>query len=306
MFKCAWYQLTTLKCDAIESPSWPTLFLHPTYMTDWDSPTIILSEYFVYANTIHLLFGLYIWEVIMSLDFDYAILTRKRDFRPSFLLYFGARWFPLIVIFLEMLGQDVRYMNCQLYVVFAYLLTYLGFLFASSLIVLRIVAIWERDKIAMTIAGCTWLSNFVMCIYCVATVRAVWIAPLRICGISDVLKVRFSIISIISSEVVLLALVIVGLLRWRNRGKGGLWKLLFTQGLAWVVVTLVAEIPPLVFILLNLNVMMDLITHLPAFISMHGVNSCHTNVPWTVRLPWSHNFLPLHPSNSWPGCCTFE
>lgn len=200
----------------------------------------------------------------MSLDFDYAILTRKRDFRPSFLLYFGARWFPLIVIFLEMLGQDVRYMNCQLYVVFAYLLTYLGFLFASSLIVLRIVAIWERDKIAMTIAGCTWLSNFVMCIYCVATVRAVWIAPLRICGISDVLKVRFSIISIISSEVVLLALVIVGLLRWRNRGKGGLWKLLFTQGLAWVVVTLVAEIPPLVFILLNLNVMMDLITHLPA------------------------------------------
>jgi len=126
------------------------------------------------------------------------------------------------------------------------------------------VAIWEHSKIAITIAGGTWLANFAACIYSVASIRTIWVAPLRICGMTDVLKARFSIISIISTEVVLLVLMITGLLRWRNRGKGSLWQLLFTQGLAWVVVTLVAEIPPLVFILLNLNVMMDVVTHLPA------------------------------------------
>ncbi len=63
----------------------------------------------------------------------------------------------------------------------------------------------------------------------VATSRATWIAPLKICGIQDVLKAKFSIISILSSEVVLLVLMLTGLLRWKNRGKGGLWHLLFSQ-----------------------------------------------------------------------------
>lgn len=68
-----------------------------------------------------------------------------------------------------------------------------------------------------------------------ATVRTTWIAPLLICGTLDVLKVKFSVISIISTEVVLLVLMLVGLLRWRSRGKGGLWQLLFTQvKLSWL------------------------------------------------------------------------
>ncbi|KAI0271140.1 hypothetical protein BGY98DRAFT_204860 [Russula aff. rugulosa BPL654] len=157
----------------------------PAYMTDWDDPAVILSEYFGYVNIVHVMFGVYIWEIIMSIDFDYAILARKRQFRSSFLLYFGARWFPLIALILEMLGQDEHYLNCQLYVITAYLCIYLGFLFASSLVVLRVVAIWERNKIVIAIAACSWLSNLGTCIYCVATTHTIWIAPLRICGISE-------------------------------------------------------------------------------------------------------------------------
>lgn len=38
--------LTTLKDDAIESPPRLTLFLRsPPYMTDWQDPAVILSEY---------------------------------------------------------------------------------------------------------------------------------------------------------------------------------------------------------------------------------------------------------------------
>ena len=114
------------------------------------------------------------------------------------------------------------------------------------------MAIWERNKIIITIAGGTWLINLAACIYCtfcffgifctainrtsgVATIRTIWIAPLRICGVSGMLKARFSMISIISTEVVLLVLMITGLLRWRNRGKGGLWQLLFAQvNLSWL------------------------------------------------------------------------
>ena len=143
------------------------------------------------------------------------------------------------------------------------------------------VAIWERNRIVIIIACGSWLANFASCIYCtfffcvyctaihhtsgVATIRTIWIAPLRICGITNMLRARISIISTITTEVVLLVLMVIGLLRWRTRANGGLWQLLFTQvgfsgcmycvdtmsdnqpqGLAWVVVTLVADIPPLV------------------------------------------------------------
>jgi hypothetical protein len=54
-----------------------------------------------------------------------------------------------------------------------------------------------------------------------------------------VLNARFSIISILSTEIVLLALMIAGLLRWRSRGNGGLWQLLVTQvNLSWLYVLL--------------------------------------------------------------------
>lgn len=115
------------------------------------------------------------------------------------------------------------------------------------------MAIWERNKIVITIASGAWLANLATCIHStffltdalrgtainhtsgVATIRTIWIAPLLICGISDVLKARYSIISIVSTEIVLLALMLIGLLRWRSRGKGGLLQLLSTQvNLPWL------------------------------------------------------------------------
>ncbi len=112
-------------------------------------------------------------------------------------------------------------------------------------------AIWEHNKIVVTIACGTLLANLAACIYCmffgvlgctvvnqssgVATTRAIWIAPLRICGISNVLRAKFSIIFILCTEVVLLSLMLTGLLRWRSRGKGSIWKLLFSQvKLSWL------------------------------------------------------------------------
>lgn len=61
------------------------------------------------------------------------------------------------------------------------------------------------------------------------SVRAIWVAPLQMCDVLNILKIKFSIIAIFSNEVVLLTLMLIGLRRWKSRGKGGLWQLLFTQ-----------------------------------------------------------------------------
>ncbi|KAI9429915.1 hypothetical protein H4582DRAFT_2022136 [Lactarius indigo] len=54
--------------------------------------------------------------------------------------------------------------------------------------------------------------------------------------------------------------MLTGLLRWENaRQKGGIWWLLYTQGLAWMIIVAAAEAPIVVFILLNLNDPMNLV-----------------------------------------------
>ncbi|KAI9429303.1 hypothetical protein H4582DRAFT_2031065, partial [Lactarius indigo] len=56
--------------------------------------------------------------------------------------------------------------------------------------------------------------------------------------------------------------MLTGLLRWENaRQKGGIWWLLYTQGLAWIIIVAVAEVPIVVSILLNLNNPMNLVRH---------------------------------------------
>jgi hypothetical protein len=63
----------------------------------------------------------------------------------------------------------------------------------------------------------------------VTTFRATWFASLQVCGVSDLPKIKFNLIFIIIAEIVLLALMLSGLMRWNNRAKGSLWRVLFTQ-----------------------------------------------------------------------------
>jgi len=63
--------------------------------------------------------------------------------------------------------------------------------------------------------------------------------------------------------------MLVGLLRWKNRPqRNGIWWFLCTQGLVWVLLLTLAEVPPLVFILLDLNDPLDLIFQPVALIIM--------------------------------------
>jgi hypothetical protein len=108
------------------------------------------------------------------------------------------------------------------------------------------VAVWERNRIVTTLATATWLANLAACLHCVfvscrvwihnfkpssgvATARSIWVESLQMCGMLNVPRTKFSLLFIINTEFVLLILMLAGLLRWKSRGKGGLWHLLFTQ-----------------------------------------------------------------------------
>ncbi|KAH9173110.1 hypothetical protein EDB89DRAFT_2229013 [Lactarius sanguifluus] len=237
-------------------------------MTDWKSPAVVTAEYFALVKLCHVMAGIIIWELVVNIGFEYSVFTRKRNFRSSFLLYLGARWFPLFAVISTLVGCNAgNRINCQANITLTFLFSYLSMICASALIVLRIAAIWGLNKITISIASATWLVNTGFLIHGTVVIRASWSGG--ICKITNPSETKINILVSFATDLVLLALMLTGLLRWENaHQRGGIWWLLFTQGLAWMIVVVVAQALITVFVLLNLNEPMSLVLQLPALLSM--------------------------------------
>ncbi|KAI0295835.1 hypothetical protein B0F90DRAFT_1820274 [Multifurca ochricompacta] len=248
-------------------------------MTDWQSPAVVAANFSALVKLVHAMGGVLIWDFVSNLDFDISFFTGKRKLLSSYWIYMGARWCPLFAVITLLIGFNAkREINCEvrlrlpcsdeketeppsrhgLYLsmyegfllqrrhlesfVTIQAFAYLSFVFASALIVLRIAAIWERNKVAIALASVAWLTNAGSYIHSTATVRAGWTG--NTCAVLNTSESKINIM------------------------KGGVWWLLYTQGLAWIVVVTLAEVPAAVFIVLNLNGAMNLMFQVPELIIM--------------------------------------
>ncbi|KAH9173128.1 hypothetical protein EDB89DRAFT_808256 [Lactarius sanguifluus] len=237
-------------------------------MTDWKSPAVVTAEYFTFVKLCHAIWGVLIWEFVVNIEFEYSVFTGKRKFRSSFLLYLAARWCPLFCVITILVGIDpINRINCQANIIFAFLFANISLVSASALIVLRIAAIWGLNKIAISIASAAWLANTGSLIHSLAVLHGTWSGG--ICKVTNSFETKTNILVTFVTDLVLLALMLIGLLRWENaRQRGGVGWLLYTQGLAWMIIVVLAGAPVTVFVLLNLNDPMNLMFQVPALITM--------------------------------------
>jgi len=213
-------------------------------------------------NINHIVAGVYIWEFVLTVDYEYHVLTGKRKFTWTFPLYLGCRWFALLSILVQL--HFPPGLDCQTFVVGVFAFAYLSFLFASALILLRGYALWERNRIIIACTLPLWLANAVIDLYSAVTFRARKDDSNTSCIIENSLHNRTSVFSTFITDLVLLVLMLVGVLRWKNaRRTSGIWQLLYTQGIAWVVVFALAEVPPLILSALNLSDALNLLPLVP-------------------------------------------
>ncbi|KAI0064864.1 hypothetical protein BV25DRAFT_1822618 [Artomyces pyxidatus] len=262
------FRVLELACAIPPGASWT--------MTNWNDPVLLAKEYTSFIKLVHVLGGLYIWEFFTNLDFEWSIITGRRKCRWTLGLYLGTRLSALAAVVAIFVGFDVEsQIDCQTWLTLVFLFGYSGFLFAAALIVLRIMAIWERNIPVMIIAVAAWLTNTAFYFHNLARPggvigRAAWSTETGACAIQDTVRNRANIIVTLATDAVLLLLMLFGLLRYRNAGmvRGGIWKILYNQGLLWVVVVTVAEVPPTVFIILNLNDALNLMFQVPELVIM--------------------------------------
>ncbi|KAH9958776.1 hypothetical protein BC827DRAFT_1218481 [Russula dissimulans] len=230
-----------------------------------------LQDFAVLKNFWHATHGIYIWEFFIALDYDFDILQGRRPYRWTIWIYSLTRMTTLLAIILNLIEfNSTTEINCPVWLTFELIFSYSGVAAASLLIVLRIIAIWNKDKVIVAISTGIWVVNVSVIIQGIARLRASWDPSLKICTVLNTERNKLNIIVTLITDIVLLLIMLVGLLHLRQDGGGrfGIGLLLWNQGVLWLFLATIAEVPPMVFIILNLNEPLNLMFQFPAMITL--------------------------------------
>jgi len=149
-------------------------------------------------------------------------------------------------------------------------LGYCTFTASSLLIILRIIAFWNRNKIVIGIVIAVWGTNISFFVESISRLRAVQTPAPSTCVVFNIEHIRVNFTVLLVSDLTLLVIMLVGLLRLcpHRNTMFSLAHFLWKQCLIWLLIAAAAGVPPTVFIWLNLNDPFDEMFLLPSMITM--------------------------------------
>ncbi|KAI0294361.1 hypothetical protein BC826DRAFT_341811 [Russula brevipes] len=213
------------------------IILHdPSVATDTDSLALV--------GLWHAFDGVFLWEFFTTLDFEWDVIRGHRPYTWTIWVYSLARMAGLMSVILNLVGMDVTTpINCQLWISFELFFCYTSAAAASLLIVLRIIAIWNRNIFVMTTAYSLLGIKVAFYIQSVARTRATWAPKKLACENHNTRTNTLSLITTLVTDISSLLLMLVGLFRIRFRGVGRIclshlfWRQVWQRGLLVVVVS---------------------------------------------------------------------
>ncbi|KAF8492448.1 hypothetical protein F5888DRAFT_917715 [Russula emetica] len=238
-------------------------------MVNFNDFAVIASDVAVLKKFLCLVDGFFIWEFMTTLGYEWNIIQERLRYRWTIWIYSLTRVATLVMVAINIFNVDTTSpINCQITMRFQFALAYLTIVFSSLLIVLRIIAIWDKNRIIIAVATGMWGTNIVFLIQGVCGFHATW--GDENCVVTDLESIRLSTIVALVTDIVLLSIMLIGLSRMRRHGGGtmALGRLLWNQGVIWLVVAVVAELTPTVFICLDLNEPFNLVFQIPWVITM--------------------------------------
>ncbi|KAH9962368.1 hypothetical protein BC827DRAFT_1154908 [Russula dissimulans] len=183
--------------------------------------------------------GLYIWELFTHLGYEWSVIKGHRPYRWTIWVYSAVHLATLIAVIIELVTWTI----------------------ATRINYLRIYDIF-----------------LVFAIDYAPHIHAKWVPPSLACGPPNTQSTKLAITTMPFTDITLLVIMLIGLLRLRHRGGGrfDLGRLLWKQGVIYLLVATIAEIPPVVSIYLDLNLLIlpqlpaafDLMFLMPSLITM--------------------------------------
>jgi len=166
-----------------------------------------------------------------------------------------------------MIGLNVpSQINCQAWVSSTFTFPLLELEFSLMLIFIRVIAIWECSTVVTYLTAVVCSIHWGVTLHVLTRIRAFWDPGLGYTG-CVIHTPRMPLISMsiatIGTYAVLLIAMLVGLLRQRPERSFGIWKMLCQQGWIWFALAVVAEVPTLVLVLMNISNSLNVVLQVP-------------------------------------------
>ncbi|KAH9958707.1 hypothetical protein BC827DRAFT_546546 [Russula dissimulans] len=245
-------------------------------MVTFNDTVVIPEGYFSTGAVVklwHAIDGLYIWEFLTTLDYEWSVIRGNRPYRWTIWVYSCTRVATLVSLIENIIVFNVSsQINCQLWLTFELIFSHIGVATASFLIVLRVIAVWNKNKIVNAIALSAWVANVSGLIYGIVPLRSEWSPTTNTCLRPNTMDSNLNWIVSLCTDTVLFLTMLLGLLRWSHckiNGNGSsLVQLLWNQGLIWLFLATFAYVLPVVFLSLNLNASFNLIFQTPTLVTL--------------------------------------
>ncbi|KAI0081514.1 hypothetical protein K474DRAFT_1756051 [Panus rudis PR-1116 ss-1] len=226
-------------------------------MPDWMSPESLTQQTAGIVNLTHVFAGIYLWEVLMSLTFEWEYLTRRRKFKWPMVCYFLVRYVALSA----MVGSGL---DCKSFFTFLQMAGNCARGLATINLALRTIAVWQRDRYIVVGIVLLILGHWSL-IFQGVLLEAEEV-PGQGCQIvhtnTKILTADF-VYSMIFDLIILL-LTAYKVLQLKTQS--GLVSLLFYDGLIYFLCAFTANLLAAIFMILDLSPVMSIMFNVPAVV----------------------------------------
>ncbi|KAJ6582928.1 hypothetical protein DFH09DRAFT_278631 [Mycena vulgaris] len=237
-------------------------------MPDWSSDAELAVDAGVFLKFMHSLLGVYAWEWFISLPFDWEVLTGRKPFRWPLIFYFANRYLLLAALAGIAVALDsTKEINCQAIYTFNQFAGMAAVGLASINLSLRTLAIWSQNKWIKVLLIVIILGHWSLILQG-AQLKANWDPVANVCNITGtkntILAATFTYSMCFDLLVFLLNAYKLGI---KRKGSSKLSKMIFKDGLIFFFIAFLANLVATVFMIMNLNSIMNVIFNVPAAIA---------------------------------------
>ncbi|KAI9001230.1 hypothetical protein BD414DRAFT_452439 [Trametes punicea] len=235
-------------------------------MVSWLSPEEIAKDKTAYVNILFAFFGLYVWEVFQTSDFEWAILQRRRKLRWHWVIFlFICRYCLIFSLAALMASFTVKKpINCHALFTFISWAGNMSLLCASTTLMFRTIALWERKLTIVIPLAFLCLAHWALLWRGMFIISAEYDAASAACIVTATKRLFLSITfwATMGFNLVLTVVHVIGLMQ-RDHG-ATFWQMLFEDGLIFYLVAFSCNALPAILSVVNLNSIMNVIASVPA------------------------------------------
>jgi len=230
-------------------------------MTSWWDESELLRDLRIFSALGLVLIGVATWEVVVTFAFDWSIITGRRRWRWTMVLYFLCRigiFLPIWAITIQ--NTAIAEVNCAGLGWTNKISEAIGMCVASGILALRTYAVWGQDRIIGCVLLALWVGQVALWTYLVTFWTSTWSPVLMVCEAvrmpapASIYVATFSYT--VGFDAFVLAAMVLKL--FRHAKAGGIGALLLNDGISYFIASVLANGTAMVFASLNLNPVMAL------------------------------------------------